>query len=118
MALAKLRSKLQLLRKSASSQHDNCSLGALVWGGLVATTADELRLTTLAGLEESLSEHGELVGRIRVHSTMGLGRAHIAPLVAEFCTRHPRVRVDLELSPLPLNIADATFDIAIRVGSL
>ena len=33
----------------------------------------------LAGLEESLSEHGELVGRIRVHSTMGLGRAHIAP---------------------------------------
>ena len=72
----------------------------------------------LAGLEESLSEHGELVGRIRVHSTMGLGRAHIAPLVAEFCTRHPRVRVDLELSPLPLNIADTTFDIAIRVGSL
>src|SRR6185295_151217 len=31
-ALAKLRPKLQLLRKSASSQHDNCSLGALVWG--------------------------------------------------------------------------------------
>jgi hypothetical protein len=31
-----------LLRKNPSSQHDNCSLGALVWGDLVATTADEL----------------------------------------------------------------------------
>jgi len=72
----------------------------------------------LAGLEESLSEHGELVGRIRVHSTMGLGRAHIAPLVADFCTQRRRVQVDLELSPLPFNIADTTFDIAIRVGSL
>jgi LysR family transcriptional activator of dmlA len=74
--------------------------------------------TELTELEDSLSEQGELVGRIRVHGTMGLGRAHIAPLLAEFGERHPRVQVDLELSPLPLNIADTTFDVAIRVGSL
>jgi LysR family transcriptional regulator, transcriptional activator for dmlA len=72
----------------------------------------------LTELEDSLSEHAALVGRIRVHASVGLGRAHIAPLVAQFCQRHPRVQVELELSPLPLNIAGTTFDIAIRVGAL
>jgi LysR family transcriptional regulator, transcriptional activator for dmlA len=72
----------------------------------------------LTELEDSLSEHGELVGRIRVHASVGLGRAHIAPLVAQFCDQHPRVQVELELSPLPLNIAGTTFDIGIRVGTL
>ena len=72
----------------------------------------------LTELEDSLSEHGDLVGRIRMHASVGLGRAHIAPLVAEFCDQHPRVQVELELSPLPLNIAGTTFDIGIRVGTL
>ena len=72
----------------------------------------------LTELEDSLSEHGDLVGRIRVHASVGLGRAHIAPLVAQFCDEHSRVQVELELSPLPLNIAGTTFDIGIRVGSL
>jgi len=72
----------------------------------------------LTELEDSLSEHGELVGRIRVHASVGLGRAHIAPLAAEFCNLHPRVQIELELSPLPLNIAGTTFDIGIRVGAL
>jgi len=62
----------------------------------------------LTELEDSLSEHGELVGRIRVHASVGLGRAHIAPLAAEFCNLHPRVQIELELSPLPLNIAGTT----------
>ena len=36
-------------------------------------------------LEEALSvQHGELKGRITVHSTLGIGRQHIAPLVGEF----------------------------------
>ena len=70
-------------------------------------------------LEESISEqHAELVGRVRVHATLGLGRAHIAPLVGQFLDEHPRVQIELDLSPLPLNIAGTTFDIGIRVGSL
>jgi LysR family transcriptional regulator, transcriptional activator for dmlA len=70
-------------------------------------------------LEDSVSQHhGELQGRIAVHSTSGIGRAHIAPLLGEFVRQHPRIHVDLELSPLPLNISGTDFDIAIRVGSL
>lgn len=70
-------------------------------------------------LEEALStQHGELKGSITVHSSLGIGRKHIAPLLGEFARQHPLVRVDLELSALPLNISGTNFDIAIRVGGL
>ncbi|HJV97706.1 MAG TPA: LysR family transcriptional regulator [Arthrobacter sp.] len=72
-----------------------------------------------ADLEEGVSQkYGELQGRIVVHSTIGLGRIHIAPLLGEFVKAHPRVSIDLELSALPLNIAGTSFDIGIRVGTL
>jgi DNA-binding transcriptional LysR family regulator len=72
-----------------------------------------------ADLEDGISRHhGELRGRISVHSTLGIGRAHIAPLLGEFAQRHPRLGIDLELSALPLNISGTNFDIAIRVGPL
>lgn len=70
-------------------------------------------------LEEALSaQHGELKGRISVHSSLGIGRKHIAPLLGEFVRKHPLIQIDLELSPLPLNISGTSFDIAIRVGGL
>ncbi|MEO5314694.1 LysR family transcriptional regulator [Pseudarthrobacter sp. CC12] len=70
-------------------------------------------------LEDALSvQHGELKGRIAVHSTLGIGRKHIAPLLGEFARQHPLIRIDLELSALPLNISGTNFDIAIRVGGL
>ncbi|MFC9438030.1 LysR family transcriptional regulator [Nocardia sp. NPDC057030] len=73
----------------------------------------------LEELEDSIAEQRhELRGRVHVRSTIGLGRAHIAPLVADFVERNPRVQVDLELSALPLNIAGTGFDIDIRVGAL
>ncbi|UZX01583.1 LysR family transcriptional regulator [Arthrobacter sp. CDRTa11] len=70
-------------------------------------------------LEEGISQkYGELRGRIAVHTTVGLGRIHIAPLLGEFVRDHPGVSVDLQLSALPLNIAGSSFDLGIRVGSL
>ncbi|WP_077488422.1 LysR substrate-binding domain-containing protein [Sinomonas mesophila] len=70
-------------------------------------------------LEEALSvQHGELKGRISVHSSLGIGRKHIAPLLGEFVRQHPLIQIDLQLSPLPLNISGTSFDIAIRVGGL
>ncbi|RDI44925.1 LysR family transcriptional regulator [Nocardia mexicana] len=73
----------------------------------------------LEELEDSISEqHDELRGRVHVRSTIGLGRAHIAALVAEFVTAHPGIHIDLELSAMPLNIAGTGFDIDIHVGAL
>ncbi|SNS36238.1 LysR family transcriptional regulator [Rhodococcoides kyotonense] len=73
----------------------------------------------LAELEESVSGHyAELRGKLLIHSSVGLGRAHIAPLMADFVAAHPRVEVDVELSAAPPNLSAAPFDIAIRVGVL
>ncbi|MFJ4655275.1 LysR family transcriptional regulator [Nocardia sp. NPDC088792] len=73
----------------------------------------------LEELEDSIAEqHDDLRGRLHVRSTIGLGRAHIADLVAEFVARHPAVQVDLELSAVPLNIAGTGFDLDIHVGPL
>ncbi|MEC3956041.1 LysR family transcriptional regulator [Nocardia sp. CDC153] len=82
--------------------------------------AGAARLTAeLEELEDSIAEqHADLRGRLHVRSTIGLGRAHIADLVAEFAALHPRVQVDLELSSVPLNIAGTGFDLDIHVGSL
>ncbi|MYW89740.1 LysR family transcriptional regulator [Amycolatopsis rubida] len=55
-------------------------------------------------------------GRVAVRSTIGLGRAHIAPVLGQFQRRHPGVEIDLELSHLPPHIAGTPFDFAIRVG--
>jgi DNA-binding transcriptional LysR family regulator len=87
-------------------------------GQLYATGALAI-LQQKTDLEEALSvQHGELKGRIAVHSSLGIGRKHIAPLLGEFVRLHPLIQIDLELSPLPLNISGAGFDIAIRVGGL
>jgi DNA-binding transcriptional LysR family regulator len=76
-------------------------------------------LPQLTDLEESISAHqGALRGRIAVASPIGLGRAHIAPLIVEFAHHHPGVHRELDLTDLPLNIADTPFDLAIRVGRL
>lgn len=57
-----------------------------------------------------------LRGKVSVHSTMGFGRTHIAPLMAEFAEIHPELHIDLQMSEHPLNISGSSFDLAIRVG--
>ncbi|MFD4253375.1 LysR family transcriptional regulator [Amycolatopsis thermoflava] len=61
--------------------------------------------------------HG-LRGRIAVQSSIGLGRAHVAPLLGELAAGHPQLRVDLELSHLPVHVGGTAFDFAVRVGPL
>lgn len=81
-----------------------------------------LILDELAALEGELLEargeggQGPLHGRLRVNATFGFGRRHVAPLLSDFCTEHPRLEGWLELTNFPLNLGDHGFDIGIRVG--
>lgn len=59
-----------------------------------------------------------LHGRIAVHSSMGFGRAHVAPLLGAFEAANPDLRIDLELSHLPVAIGGSGYDFAVRVGPL
>ncbi|MBK0392591.1 LysR family transcriptional regulator [Ramlibacter algicola] len=53
-------------------------------------------------------------GLVRVTAPVALGRQHIAPTLAAFCTRYPEVRLELDLSDRLVNLAQDGFDLAIR----
>lgn len=68
---------------------------------------------------EAALERGQVPsGRVRVTAPVGFGVTYIAPLVAQFCERFPRVNIELVLNDEPLDIVENRYDIAFRVGWL
>lgn len=55
-------------------------------------------------------------GLLRVNSTLGFGRSHVAPLLSRFVKSHPEVQVQLQLSVNPPPLTDDAFDVCIRFG--
>jgi DNA-binding transcriptional LysR family regulator len=60
---------------------------------------------------------GDLRGSVVVQATLGLGRAHVAPLLGEFTVLHPRLSIRLRTSSLPLRPHRREFDLAVHVGA-
>lgn len=74
-------------------------------------------LGDIEALEQEL--HGadaEPSGVLRVNATLGFGRMHVAPAIASFARRHPRVEVQMQLSVNPPPLTDDAFDVCIRFG--
>ncbi len=55
-------------------------------------------------------------GLLRVNATLGFGRSHIAPLIAQFSRAHPDVQVQLQLSVNPPPLGDDAFDVCVCFG--
>lgn len=55
-------------------------------------------------------------GLLRVNATLGFGRTHLAPLIAQFSKAHSEVQVQLQLSVDPPPLADDAFDVCICFG--
>lgn len=58
------------------------------------------------------------VGLLRMTSTFAFARRQLAPLLHEFETRHPGLRVHLDASDRIVNLVDEGFDVAIRFGEM
>ncbi|WP_395943366.1 LysR family transcriptional regulator [Brevundimonas sp.] len=58
------------------------------------------------------------VGSIRLTTSFGFGRRHLARLVHAFEREHPRVRIHLDVSDRVVDLVDAGFDLAVRLGGL
>ena len=92
---------------------------------LVLTSEGELyasRLETILDQVRELDDlithrTGDLRGSIVVQATLGLGRAHVAPLLGEFTALHPRLSIQLRTSALPLRPHRREFDMAVHVGT-
>lgn len=86
-------------------------------GELYASHLDTI-LAQVRQLEDLITHRsGDLRGSIVVQATLGLGRAHIAPLLGEFTAAHPRLSVELRTSALPLRPHRREFDLAVHVGT-
>jgi DNA-binding transcriptional LysR family regulator len=72
--------------------------------------------------EEALRAVGDLgsepKGLLRMTCAVAYGERFIVPLVTEFMTRHPQLRVDIELSNRTLDLLHEGLDLAIRLGRL
>jgi DNA-binding transcriptional LysR family regulator len=55
-------------------------------------------------------------GLLRVNTTLGFGRSHIAPLVSQFAKAHPRIEVQLQLTVDPPALTEDAFDVCVRFG--
>ena len=69
----------------------------------------------MGGLHRSTRE---VSGTLRLTLPSTFGRLYISPLLTAFLNRHPRLRLDLDLSDQGRDIVGSGFDLAIRVGSL
>ena len=76
-------------------------------------------LAELKQVETALSaNHQEPTGRLRVSAPTLVGRALIAPLLAEFLRRHPAVSVDLQLVDRTVDMLEEDIHVALRIGHL
>lgn len=58
------------------------------------------------------------VGLLRMTSTFAFARRKLAPLLHEFESQHPGLRVHLDASDRIVNLVDEGFDVAIRFGAM
>ncbi|PRX46932.1 DNA-binding transcriptional LysR family regulator [Prauserella shujinwangii] len=92
---------------------------------LVLTSEGELYASRVEAILDQVRElddlithrSGDLRGSVVVQATLGLGRAHVAPLLGEFTARHPQLSVQLRTSALPLRPHRREFDLAVHVGA-
>lgn len=92
---------------------------------LMLTSEGELYAARLQPILDQVRELEDLIthrsadlrGSVVVQATLGLGRAHIAPLLGEFTALHPQLSIRLHTSALPLRPHRREFDMAVHVGT-
>jgi DNA-binding transcriptional LysR family regulator len=68
--------------------------------------------------EAARSEARDPTGLVRVAVPMSYGLAHLGPVVADFLSRHPGIRVELSLSDEKVDLIGGSFDLALRIARL
>jgi DNA-binding transcriptional LysR family regulator len=83
----------------------------LVYAQRILNDADEAR-AAIAG------QDGELAGQLRLAAPLAFGIRHLAPALAIFAERHPRLAIDVSYGDHVHDIVRDGYDAAIRIGSL
>ena len=68
--------------------------------------------------QELSASGGTPRGSLRVSTSPGFGRRHVAPALSEFTLRYPEVDIRMDVFDRPVDPAAEGFDVDIRVGGL
>jgi len=87
--------------------------------GIEFKARGERILAELAEARESVAQaSGGVVGRLRLSMPLTFGNVHVAPLLGDLASRHPRLEIDAEASDRYVDLIGERFDAAIRIGTL
>lgn len=76
-------------------------------------------LDQLEDAERAASDRqAEPRGVLRINAPMSFGSRHLAEAVAEFCGRHPALRVEMVLNDRVVDLVEEGYDVAVRIGRL
>lgn len=74
-------------------------------------------LAEIDDLERSISRsQAAPVGLLKVHATLGFGRAFVAPAISKFAALYPELEVQLFLTDRSVSLAEGSVDVGVRFG--
>lgn len=92
---------------------------ALTEGGRAYYERCKRVLADIEEAEAALSQHQAMPsGRLMVSAPIAFGEVYLAPIIAGFLVRHPKVTIDLSLADRFVNVVEEGIDVALRVGTL
>lgn len=75
-------------------------------------------LHAVGRFEERLREHAGLVrGHLKINAPSSFGQVVLAPMLPEFCARHPDLRVSLSMDDRVIDMVEGGFDLTLRIRS-
>ncbi len=76
-------------------------------------------LDSLDAAERAASERrAEPHGVLRVNAPMSFGARFLAAATAEFCARHPHIRVEMVLNDRVVDLIEEGYDVVVRIGPM
>ena len=85
-------------------------------GRVFHAKAEEILAALDALRAQLVLPHSEPKGRVRMSVPVVFGRLFVAPAVADFLGKNPKVEVDLGFNDRYVNLVEEGFDLAVRVG--
>ena len=87
-------------------------------GRPLAERAARIVAETNAAEEAARDSASAPTGRIRMAAPMSFGVTNVAPILADFLSRHPGIDIELALSDARIDIVAEGFDVALRIADL
>jgi DNA-binding transcriptional LysR family regulator len=81
-------------------------------------TCQPLMADLLQAQQTVLEAHDVIEGPIRISLAGKFAEEHLVPLLTRFCTEHPAIQLDLDVSARNVDLVGEGFDLAVRMGPL